>query len=149
SGIASSTSGEGANSPQTRTWMLAIYQANPSAFDKNMNLMRSGAVLRIPDNADASAISPSEANGEIRRQYAAWRATTPAGAATAAEPGHLRLVTPSESDAGGTGASDAETKALRGRVKDLEAQLTDSKRLLEMRNAELAQLQSRLESASK
>jgi pilus assembly protein FimV len=150
SSIAASASGEGTNSPQTRSWMLAIYQANPPAFEKNMNLLRSGAVLRIPDTSDASAISPTEANNEIRRQYAAWRSSTPAGGpSSGAEPGRLRLVTPTESDAGGTGVSDAETKALRGRVKELEGQLSDSKRLLEMRNAELAQLQSRLENAKK
>jgi len=150
SSIAASASGNSANSPQTRSWMLAIYQANPPAFEKNMNLMRSGAVLRIPESSDVSAISPSEANGEIRRQYAAWRSTTPEGGpSTAAEPGRLRLVTPTESGSVGTGGSNAETKALQGRVKELEGQLSDSKRLLEMRNAELAQLQSRLEGATK
>jgi pilus assembly protein FimV len=150
SSIAITAAGAGANSPQTRSWMLAIYQANPHAFDKNMNLLRSGSVLRIPGNADVTAISPTEANGEIRRQYAAWRSSGPAAAAGSnPEPGHLRLVTPSQSDAGGAGASDAETKALKGRVKDLETQLGDSKRLLEMRNAELAQLQSRLGGAGK
>jgi pilus assembly protein FimV len=148
SSIAETASGTGPNEPQTRSWMLAIYQANPSAFEKNMNLLRSGAVMRIPDAADASLISPTEANSEIRRQYAAWRSSSPA-AASAAEPGRLRLVTPNQSEGGGTGASDAENKALRGQVKELEAQLKDSKRLLEMRNAELAQLQARLESASK
>src|SRR5262249_30371110 len=87
--IAASASGVSANSAQTRSWMLAIYQANPAAFDKNMNVLRSGAVLRIPESGDVSAISPAEANGEIRRQYAAWRGTgTPAGnTAAAAEPG--------------------------------------------------------------
>lgn len=149
SSIASSTSGSAANSPQTRSLMLAIYQANPSAFDKNMNLMRSGAVLRIPENSDAAAISPTEANGEIRRQYAAWRSTAPAGAAPANEPGRLRLVTPTESDSAGTGGSNANTKALQGRVKDLEGQLSESKRLLELRNAELARLQSQVESQGK
>jgi pilus assembly protein FimV len=130
--------------------MLAIYQANPPAFEKNMNLLRSGAVLRIPDNADVSAISPSEANGEIRRQYAAWRSSSPAdGSSPAAEAGRLRLVTPNESGSVGTGGSAPETKALQGRVKELEGQLSDSKRLLEMRNAELAQLQARLEGATK
>jgi pilus assembly protein FimV len=148
--IASSASGASANSAQTRSWMLAIYQANPPAFEKNMNLLRSGAVLRIPESSDASAISPSEANGEIRRQYAAWRSSAPAGAAApAGEPGHLRLVTPTESQSAGSGGSDAQTKALQGRVKDLEGQLAESKRLLELRNADLAQLQSRLEGATK
>jgi pilus assembly protein FimV len=150
SAIAASASGTAANSPQTRSWMLAIYQANPPAFDKNMNLLRSGAVLRIPDSSDVSAISPSEANGEIRRQYAAWRSSTPAdGSSAAAEPGRLRLVTPSESGSVGTGGPTPETKALQGRVKELEGQLSESKRLLEMRNAELAQLQARLEGATK
>ena len=150
SSIAAAASGSSANSAQTRSWMLAIYQANPAAFDKNMNLLRSGAVLRIPEGSAVSAISPSEANGEIRRQYAAWRSNTPATAeaAPAAEPGHLRLVTPTESNSAGA-ANAAETKALQGRVKDLEGQLSESKRLLEMRNAELAQLQAKLQNANK
>src|SRR6266702_4438122 len=39
SGIAASASGSTTNSPQTRSWMLAIYQANPPAFEKNRNLL--------------------------------------------------------------------------------------------------------------
>jgi pilus assembly protein FimV len=149
SSIAAATSGSSTNSAQTHSWMLAIYQANPTAFDKNMNLLRSGAVLRIPENSDASAISPAEANGEIRRQYAAWRSAAPAGSSPAAEQGHLRLVTPTESDSAGAGRSNAETKALQSRVKELEGQLTESKRLLELRNAELARLQSQIGAGGK
>ena len=151
SAIAAATAGASPNAPQTHSWMLAIYQGNPSAFEKNMNVLRSGAVLRIPDNSDVAAISPAEASGEIRRQYAAWRSASAASGSTSSpsEPGHLRLVTPTESGSPGTGASGAETKALQGRVKELEGQLNDTKRLLEMRNAELAQLQAKLESTSK
>jgi len=149
SSIATSASGASANSPQTRSWMLAIYQANPGAFDKNMNVLRSGAVLRIPENSDATAISPTEANGEIRRQYAAWRSTGAAAASPANEPGRLRLVTPTGSDSPGTGTSSGETKALQGRVKELEGQLSESKRLLELRNAELARLQAQVEGQGK
>jgi pilus assembly protein FimV len=127
--------------------MLAIYQANPRAFDRNMNVMRSGAVLRMPDAATVAAVSPSEATSELRRQTAAWRAVggvPAAGAAT--EPGRLKLVTPSETPAAGAtpGAPSAEVNALQGRVHDLEGQLADSKRLLEMKNAELARLQAQL-----
>ena len=131
--------------------MLAIYQANPSAFEKNMNLLRSGAVLRIPESSDATAISPTEANGEIRRQYAAWRSTARRRSSRLpTEPGHLRLVTPTGSDSPRhRRTSTAETKALQGRVKDLEGQLSESKRLLEMRNAELARLQSQIEGQGK
>ena len=38
----------------------------------------------------------------------------------------------------------AEVEALQGRVRELEGQLSESKRLLELRNAELAQLQAQL-----
>jgi len=127
------------SSGQARSWMLAIYQANPSAFDGNMNILRSGAVLRIPDSATVAAVAPSEAAVEIRRQYAAWRSDTPSTASPQAEPGRLRLVTPSDSAGAG-----GDSQALQGRVRELEAQLDESRRLLELRNSELAQLQARL-----
>ena len=143
SGIASQIAG--GDSAQTRAWMLAIYQNNPAAFDGNMNILRAGAVLRIPDNSVVAAISPAEASAEIRRQYAAWRGGTGASAASAEEPGRLRLVTPT--DQGGSGANaaaSAQTEQLQGRVRELEAQLAESRRLLDLRNAEVAQLQARL-----
>ena len=140
SGIASEVAG---GSAQARAWMLAIYQNNPSAFDGNMNVLRSGAVLRIPNASAAAAIAPSEASAEIRRQYASWRgAAAPAGSGTA-EPGRLRLVPPSSETSGGASNAGGDA-ALQGRVRELEAQLQESRRLLEARNAELAQLQARL-----
>ncbi len=145
SGIASDLArGE---SGRTRPWMLALYQANPAAFERNMNVLHSGAVLRIPDSSAVASIAPSEATSEIRRQYAAWRGSATPGQPSTSEPGRLRLVPPAQSGAApGTAASSAETSALQGRVHELESQLQDSKRLLEMRNTELAQLQARLAS---
>jgi len=143
--IAISASGGGPSSAQTREWMLAIYQANPRAFDQNMNLLRSGAVLRMPDAAAVAAVSATQASAEIRRQYAAWRGSAGASeTAAAGEPGHLRLVSPTEPGGSATGTDTAEVKALQGRVHDLEGQLSEQKRLLEMRNAELADLQQKL-----
>jgi pilus assembly protein FimV len=146
--IAAGISGEKASSAHARSWMLAIYQANPRAFDKNMNVLRTGAVLRLPDEATVAAVSPSEASVEIRRQYAAWRGTEAApGEAAAAQPGRLTLVTPSE---GATKAEvpgvtpRGEVSALQGRVHELEGQLADSKRLLEMKDADLARMQAQL-----
>jgi pilus assembly protein FimV len=130
--------------------MLAIYQANPRAFEKNMNVLRSGAILRIPEAAEAAAVSSSEAAVEIRRQYAAWRSATGAPAPSGERPGQLKLVTPSESPSVGAtpgaapGAPSAEVSQLQGRVHDLEGQLAESKRLVELKNSDLAHLQAQL-----
>jgi pilus assembly protein FimV len=147
SSIASTASGASENTPETHSWMLAIYQANPRAFEQNMNLLRSGAVLRMPESSEVASVSPSTAATEIRRQYAAWRGSAGAeGAASTKQSGQLHLVTPSDDSAGGpaTAANNGEVKALQGRVHDLESQLNDSKRLVEMKNAQLADLQARL-----
>ena len=83
--------------------------------------------------------------GEVHRQMDAWRAAAGSGATSG---GHLRLVTPT---AGGSGTAavaaagngnSSETQALKDRVKDLEGQLAESKRLIDIRNAELAELQT-------
>ena len=148
SSIATGISGTKENTPEAHSWMLAIYQANPRAFEQNMNVLRTGAVLRIPEGSAASAVSPTEAASEIRRQYAAWRGGAgAAGASAGKQSGQLHLVTPSDDSAASgtaTAANAAEMKSLQGRVHDLEGQLSESKRLLEMRNAELADLQSKL-----
>ena len=148
SGIASAAAGSSANSARAESYMLAIYQQNPRAFERNMNILRSGAVLRIPDAAQATQVSPSEASAEIRRQYTAWRsAGGGAGGATSGEqPGRLKLVTPSESASVGAtpGAPSGEVSRLQGQVHDLESQLAESKRLVELKNAELARMQAQL-----
>jgi pilus assembly protein FimV len=65
--------------------MLAIFRANPHAFEGNINRLRLGAVLTIPSAADISTISKEDAGREIRAQMTAWRAS-PAKARTAAAP---------------------------------------------------------------
>ena len=125
--------------------MVAVYQANPSAFEGNMNLMHAGAVLRIPDAATASAVAPKDALSEIRRQYASWRGAAPAQAAATADSGRLHLVTPDESTKPGTSPSASSASAsTEARMHELESQLQESRRLLEMRNAELAKLQAQI-----
>lgn len=54
--------------------MLAIQQANPDAFIRNnINLLKSGVVLRIPDNVTSETIIKAEATSEVSRQNALWR----------------------------------------------------------------------------
>jgi pilus assembly protein FimV len=125
--------------------MIALYRANPDAFGGNINVLRQGSVLRVPGADDIAALNQKEAIGEVHRQMEAWR-----GAEGAAEPaGHLRLVAPSAGGSGAAGnnagaSSGADTQALKDRVKDLEGQLAESKRLIDIRNAELAELQRKL-----
>ncbi len=135
--------GSGAQLDQT---MIALYRGNPQAFDGNINVLRRGAVLRVPGAEEIAALKQSEAVSEVRRQMSAWQGSRPAGGE-----GRLRLVTPSGNGSGSatgdTGAAGSEAAALKGRVKDLESQLVESRRLLDIRNAELAALQKKLGAA--
>jgi pilus assembly protein FimV len=121
--------------------MVAMYRANPEAFGGNINILRRGSVLRVPGGDEIAALNQSEAMSEVHRQMEAWRGSS------AAPSGHLRLVTPGAGSGTRTGddsASSGEAQALRGRVKDLEGQLADAQRLLDLKNNELSALQRRL-----
>jgi pilus assembly protein FimV len=124
----------------TSQLMVSIYRGNSGAFDGDMNRLRAGAVLRIPSSEEIAAVSPAEASEEVRRVAGSWAASAGAGS------GRLRLVAPTDSATapGTSGADSAEVDALRNRVSELEGQLSDSKRLLELRNTELADLQAKL-----
>jgi pilus assembly protein FimV len=130
--------------------MIALYRSNRDAFAGNINVLRQGAILRVPDADQIAALNQKEAMGEVHRQMDAWRS---GGTAAGAPDGHLRLVTPTAGgSATGTGnsntansnAASAETQVLKDRVKDLEGQLAESKRLIDIRNSELSALQRKL-----
>jgi pilus assembly protein FimV len=149
SGIAKRLSGAAVDSDPTRAWMVAIYQQNPAAFDRNMNLLRSGAVLRIPDNDTVAAIAPAAAMAEIHRQYAAWRTASQQAGNAESGPGRLRLVAPGGAGTGGSptaaaGSSSGEVKALQAQVQTLQSQLADEHRALQLKDAQLAQMQAQL-----
>jgi len=57
--------------------MIAIFRANPNAFEGNINRLRRGALLTIPFTTEILAISVANANREVRAQMQAWRASTP------------------------------------------------------------------------
>ena len=151
--------------------LVAIYRANPSAFQGNMNLLLSGSRLDLPGDADLDAISPGEASSEVRRQYEAWTASHGLGATSAhaasgeATSGQLRLVppqasakapsstapaasAPSPAASASSAAAAASAAALNQRVQELESQLADSQRQLQLRNADLAALQARAAAAA-
>ncbi|WP_343037733.1 FimV/HubP family polar landmark protein [Pseudoxanthomonas gei] len=54
--------------------MLALLRANPDAFiNGNINLLKQGAVLRVPPSAEVAQLGESEAAALVRDQLAEWR----------------------------------------------------------------------------
>ena len=129
----------GGDRQATQQLMIGIFRANPEAFNGNINRLRAGAILRVPGSADIADIGPADAASEVSRQTAAWRAT-----GGGADTGRLRLVTPQEG-AADAGTADAETSGnVRSQIESLEQDIAEQRRLLELRNQELAKLQQDL-----
>ena len=98
--------------------MLAIFRANPNAFEGNINRLRLGAVLTIPSAADISTISKQDASREIRAQMASWRASPRkarfAAAPTQAMPATAQTIAPTV--AAGTPVAATSTTAASSSV---------------------------------
>ncbi|MEX0734670.1 MAG: FimV/HubP family polar landmark protein [Steroidobacteraceae bacterium] len=139
-GIAGSLSG-GDHQAIQRT-MIGLYRANPEAFIGNINLLRAGAILRVPPSEEIASIAAAEAASEVREQHAAWRA-----AGGGQESGRLRLVTPPEGEAAAEAATPDATGRVESQIESLEKDIAEQRRLLELRNQELAALQERLAQA--
>jgi pilus assembly protein FimV len=158
--------------------MIALLKANPDAFiGRNINRLKAGYVLQVPDRATMTTISAAEARAEVRQQARAWRARTqpaasaaPATAGTTAPKGRLELLAPENkaagaatADSGATGAADQtkqlalakeateaqrqENADLRSRVSQLQEQIDNMKRLANLKDEQLAALQQQLAAA--
>ncbi|MCE0918225.1 FimV/HubP family polar landmark protein [Pseudomonas sp. NMI760_13] len=137
--------------------MLAIQALNPDAFiGNNINQLKTGQVLRLPDQQQAQSIPQAQANREVAEQYAAWRegrrlgprarqldATRrgEAGAAPAriAQGDNLRLVAP------GGKAAAGEAKALGDKLAVAQESLDTSRRDNEELKSRMVDLQSQLD----
>jgi pilus assembly protein FimV len=54
--------------------LVGLYRSNPDAFIRNnMNLVKSGKILRVPDAQELAAITQGDAAKEYRTQVADWR----------------------------------------------------------------------------
>ena len=133
--------------------MIAIFRANPGAFQTNLNILRSGAKLHLPTVAELSKIPADEANHEFAAQMAAWRAsdhrvasavaTTPAASTAvtvaAATTGPAPVATAVNSSTAvadskpDTDSREAETTALTQRVASLEKALDGLQQELQRR----------------
>ncbi len=69
--------------PSVNQIMVAIQRNNPQAFiNNNINLLKRGAILRMPDSGEIFGISAAEATAEVRQQAEMFAGGTAAPAAT-------------------------------------------------------------------
>lgn len=157
-----------ANRPRPSTtvdqMMIALQRENPRAFiGGNINRIRRGATLTIPDAATVDAITPAVARAEVQAQVAALAAApaasaTPAGSAPApatgtatARPaaGDSRLeVLPPRAGSDGRNAAGERSGAADGtdarRAAQLDADLKRAQEQVASREQEVRELRSRV-----
>lgn len=145
--------------------LVGLYRSNPDAFiRKNMNLVRSGKILRVPERSEVQAISQAEAVKEYRAQVADWNsyrqrlAETPApapegksaasGKITARvderSPGDTRdVVRLSKGEPPGppTGAKDGTEAGAKERIRALEEEIVAREKALKEANERVAELE--------
>src|SRR3984885_4952636 len=102
--------GERSESDIERT-MIAIFRANPAAFDGNINRLHRGATLTIPSRADAALISLADARREIQAQMAAWHSPAQALAANKAAPAPIAQVSAAPASAAQASGAPAPAAA--------------------------------------
>ncbi|WP_309677432.1 FimV/HubP family polar landmark protein [Pseudomonas sp.] len=146
--------GTGGSVQQT---MLAIQALNPDAFiDGNINRLKAGQVLRLPDQAQSTGLPQPKAIAEVSAQNTAWRqgrryvakpgagqqqldATNRArgeGPSSQAATDKLSLVSAESGKAGGKGAA--------GDAKNLSNKLAVTQESLDTTRRDNAELKSRM-----
>ena len=115
--------------------MLAIQALNPDAFiDDNINRMRSGQVLRVPNREEIEATDTSTAASEVARQNQAFADLQPLAAPAQDEPDtqaapqdQLSVITAEDAafdaTSGAVELDDEQNAELDRRIAELENQL--------------------------
>ena len=157
----------GASIQQT---MLAIQALNPDAFvDGNINRLKTGRVLRLPDATQSTALAQPQAIAEVSAQNAAWRQgrRTPQGqvagkaqldatkrtqagnapSSTTAQD-NLSLVS-AESAKKGVKGQAADSRALSDKLAMTQEELDTTRRDNEELKSRAADLQSQLDKLQK
>lgn len=140
--------------------MVALLRANPEAFiGNNINRLKQGAVLRVPQANDIAQLGQSEAQALVRSQIAEWRqarrpipqpaalasntATTPAAASAPVADARLEIAPPLASAAKQAGTQSGVDAGGEGTMLANE-QLQQSKEDLAARDAEVQELRSQV-----
>lgn len=154
------------NGGSVQQTMLAIQALNPNAFiNGNINLLKTGQVLRLPDPVQSTALPQPQAIAEVAAQNAAWRSGRRgvAGAgkqqldatkrgrgegapAQAAGRDNLSLVSADSAKAGGKGKGAAgDAQALSNKLAVTQESLDSARRDNEELKSRMADLQSQLD----
>ncbi|WOG25841.1 FimV/HubP family polar landmark protein [Endozoicomonas sp. 8E] len=157
--------------------MLALQKKNSQAFvQNNINRLKKGQVLRLPDRDEIEQVSFQDAVGEVARQNREWqarleqldatrRSSAESGGKGAGNNGRLSIVATNDSSGTGSdlgrGSADAATTALqnelamtrekmdnltreneelKSRLKDLDDQISTLKRLIDLKDDQMAAL---------
>lgn len=145
--------------------LLGIFRSNPDAFiNNNMNLLRAGRILRIPDSNELAQVGPAEAEKEIRLQASDWNAYRQRAAASAPEiqagapltaSGKITTKVDAPGDAAQTPAKEvvkvskgapgkegvAADKDMQERIRSLEEEATAREKTLKDSNDRIASLE--------
>jgi pilus assembly protein FimV len=144
--------------------MLAIQALNPKAFiDGNINLLKTGQVLRLPDQVQSTALPQPQAIAEVAAQNAAWRQGRRGGARSGqqqldatnrargegapAQPAgrdNLSLVSAESAKPGAKGAA-GDAQALSNQLAVTQESLDSARRDNEELKSRMADLQSQLD----
>ncbi len=138
--------------------LVALMRANPDAFDGgNINRLRSGTILSIPDQAAAEAVQPQEARRIVSAQtsdFAAYRgrlagsvAEQPASAARSSRASGGRIEARVEDKAPAASASSDQVRVSKSSAENdrklsaLEEEVVAKDRALKDANSRLAELE--------
>ncbi|HOY23343.1 MAG TPA: FimV/HubP family polar landmark protein, partial [Cellvibrio sp.] len=139
--------------------MLALQRLNPDAFIRgNINLLKKGQVLRVPDAAEITSVSKSEAVSQFSAQTAEWSGTSSNSTGMGAQldastrsstervkseavAGRVKLEAPTAKD---TSASGQGSGANKGSGKALESELASTLEELDKAKSDKTELSSRV-----
>lgn len=149
--------------------MLAIQELNPGAFvDGNINRLKSGQVLRLPDDQQIKSRSQAEAIAQVTAQNTAWRegrslasagsrqldatkrSAAGAAPAKAESKDSLKLVAAeSGKSTGGSEKGAGDSKALNDQLAVTKESLDSTRRENEELKGRMTDLQSQLDKLQK
>ena len=163
--IAANVKPDGVTLEQT---LVGLYKSNPDAFVGNMNRLKSGQILRVPEREKLAEVVPQDALKEVRVQAANWNAyrqkvadgagTSPASESRAVARGKIapvedkaaakevpkEVVKLAKGESAPGGKAGKGDSAAKDRLRALEDEATVREKSLAEANSRIAQLEKNI-----